>query len=245
MLADELDYVVGVDTHRDQHVLAVVAAPTGALIAQRSVASERARLRRGLRFAERHAPAYACGRSKAPAITAPAWPASLALAARSCTRSAAAAVPSGGCAAKTTRSTRPARPARHSRANTPAMPRSGQRQEALRVLLLARRSAVDVRRRRARPTAQRDRDRTREPPRGAAAAARRRADPPLQPLPPLELAHTRPARDGPRAPLTRPADPGSDPRGRPSSNARSSLTSARSLPSSSTSRASDRSSPRN
>jgi hypothetical protein len=29
MLADELDYVVGVDTHRDQHVLAVVAAPTG------------------------------------------------------------------------------------------------------------------------------------------------------------------------------------------------------------------------
>jgi hypothetical protein len=28
MLADELDYVVGVDTHRDEHVIAVVAAPT-------------------------------------------------------------------------------------------------------------------------------------------------------------------------------------------------------------------------
>jgi len=27
MLADELDYVVGVDTHRDEHVLAVVVAP--------------------------------------------------------------------------------------------------------------------------------------------------------------------------------------------------------------------------
>ncbi len=26
MLADELDYVVGVDTHRDEHVLAVLAA---------------------------------------------------------------------------------------------------------------------------------------------------------------------------------------------------------------------------
>ena len=34
MLADELDYVIGVDTHRDQHVLAVVVAPTGAVIAQ-------------------------------------------------------------------------------------------------------------------------------------------------------------------------------------------------------------------
>ena len=29
MLADQVDYVVGVDTHRDQHMLAVVAAPTG------------------------------------------------------------------------------------------------------------------------------------------------------------------------------------------------------------------------
>ncbi len=26
MLADEVDYVLGVDTHRDEHVLAVVAA---------------------------------------------------------------------------------------------------------------------------------------------------------------------------------------------------------------------------
>ncbi len=39
MLADELDYVVGVDTHRDQHVLAVVVAPTGAVVAQQSVAA--------------------------------------------------------------------------------------------------------------------------------------------------------------------------------------------------------------
>ena len=35
MLADEVDYVIGVDTHRDQHVLAVVAAPTGAVVAER------------------------------------------------------------------------------------------------------------------------------------------------------------------------------------------------------------------
>ena len=37
MLTDEVDYVVGVDTHRDQHTLAVVASPTGAVVAQRSI----------------------------------------------------------------------------------------------------------------------------------------------------------------------------------------------------------------
>ena len=53
MLADELDYVVGVDTHRDQHVLAVVAAPTGALIAQRSVAANARGYAEAVGFAER------------------------------------------------------------------------------------------------------------------------------------------------------------------------------------------------
>ena len=56
MFADELDYVVGVDTHRDQHVLAVVAAPTGALIAQRSVPTNARGYAEAIRFAERHAP---------------------------------------------------------------------------------------------------------------------------------------------------------------------------------------------
>ena len=37
MVADELDYVVGVDTHLDEHVLAVIAAPSGAVVAQRSI----------------------------------------------------------------------------------------------------------------------------------------------------------------------------------------------------------------
>jgi hypothetical protein len=37
MLADELDYVVGVDTHRDEHVLAVVAAATGAVLGKWAV----------------------------------------------------------------------------------------------------------------------------------------------------------------------------------------------------------------
>ena len=39
MLADELDYVLGFDTHRDEHVVAVVAAPAGAVIAGAAAAA--------------------------------------------------------------------------------------------------------------------------------------------------------------------------------------------------------------
>jgi hypothetical protein len=39
MLADELDFVIGVDTHRDEHVLVVVSA-SGAVLAQRVVRAE-------------------------------------------------------------------------------------------------------------------------------------------------------------------------------------------------------------
>src|SRR4029077_6259246 len=56
MLADELDYVVGVNTHRDQHVLAIVAAPTGALIAQRSLTANAGGYAEAVRFAGKHAP---------------------------------------------------------------------------------------------------------------------------------------------------------------------------------------------
>jgi hypothetical protein len=71
MLADELDYVVGVDTHRDQHVLAVVAAPSGGVVAQRSVPAAHAVTRK--RFASLMGTRLACvsGRLKARVITAP------------------------------------------------------------------------------------------------------------------------------------------------------------------------------
>ena len=55
MLADELDYVVGVDTHLDEHVLAVVVAPTGAVVAQRSVHTSARGYAAAARFAEEHA----------------------------------------------------------------------------------------------------------------------------------------------------------------------------------------------
>jgi transposase len=55
MLADELDYVLGVDTHRDEHVLAVVTAPAGAVVAGGGVAASRRGYQETLCFAQRYA----------------------------------------------------------------------------------------------------------------------------------------------------------------------------------------------
>ncbi len=147
MLADEVDYVIGVDTHRDEHVLAVVTAPAGAVVAGAAAPSERARLSRAAsrcRAATR--PAGAPGRSRAPAATAPVLPATSSNAAR--------AVLEVSRTPRTERRLRgkddaldAARTARAALASdTLALPRAGERREALRLLLVARRSAVDVRR---------------------------------------------------------------------------------------------------
>lgn len=146
MLADEVDYVIGVDTHRDQHVLAVVAAPTGALVAQRSVRTNARGYAEAVRFADEYAP-----RPRIWAVEgAGHYGAGFArfLSRRSET------VHEVGRSSRAERrlrgkddaldATRAARAALASEAR--ALPRSGQRQEALRVLLLARRSAVDVHR---------------------------------------------------------------------------------------------------
>ena len=84
MLADELDYVIGVDTHRDEHVLAVVAAPAGAVIAKAAVAANRSGYREALRLAERYAPAARAWVIEAAAAMAPASPALLPDGARRC-----------------------------------------------------------------------------------------------------------------------------------------------------------------
>jgi transposase len=55
MLADEVDYVVGVDTHRDQHVLAFVMASSGGVVAQRSVRANARGYTEAMRFAGAHA----------------------------------------------------------------------------------------------------------------------------------------------------------------------------------------------
>jgi hypothetical protein len=61
MLADELDYVVGVDTHRDRHTLATVAAPNGGVVAQRPVRTNARGYAEAVRSGEKHAPGVRLG----------------------------------------------------------------------------------------------------------------------------------------------------------------------------------------
>ncbi len=146
MLADELDYVVGVDTHREEHVLAVLAAATGAVVARKVLRASASGYREALGFAEQQAPG-----ARAWAIEgAGHYGAGLArfLADRSetvleCSRAPRAERRLAGKddaldAARTARAALAS--------ETLALPRSGQRREALRLLLITRRSAVDVRR---------------------------------------------------------------------------------------------------
>jgi transposase len=55
MFADRLDYVVGVDTHRDAHALAVVCASRGAVLLEREVGADRRGYERALALACEHA----------------------------------------------------------------------------------------------------------------------------------------------------------------------------------------------
>jgi transposase len=55
MLADQLDFVVGVDSHRDTHALAVVAVPSGVVVFEASIAADAGGYTEALRLANRHA----------------------------------------------------------------------------------------------------------------------------------------------------------------------------------------------
>jgi transposase len=146
MLADELDYVVGVDTHRDQHAFAVVDARTGAVITQTAIAACLDGYEQVVRFAERHAPGVrtwaveGAGHYGAGLVR--------------CLQRHGETVQAVERTGRAERRLRgkddrldAVRAARFALA-TPqrATPRAGQHQEALRLLLLARRSAVDTRR---------------------------------------------------------------------------------------------------
>src|SRR6266542_3024975 len=56
MLADELDFVVGVDPHRDAHALAVVEVRSGVVVVEASVAANSHGYAEALHVIERHAP---------------------------------------------------------------------------------------------------------------------------------------------------------------------------------------------
>jgi transposase len=146
MLADELDYVVGVDTHLDEHVLAVVASPSGAAVAKRSVRANVRGYASALRFA-----LEAGNGARVWAIEGTgSYGAGLAryLASHGETVLETSRVPQSERRLRgkddALDAVRTARAALAS--ETLALPRRGERREALRLLLVARRSAVDVRR---------------------------------------------------------------------------------------------------
>ncbi|HEY8235235.1 MAG TPA: IS110 family transposase [Gaiellaceae bacterium] len=146
MLADEVDYVLGVDTHRDEHVVAVVTAPAGIVVAGSAASASTRGYRELLRLAERHAP----GRRAWAIEGTGSYGAGFArfLAGR------------GEVVLELSRTPRAERrlrgkddrldAVRTARAALAsellALPRAGEQREALRLLLVARRSAVDVRR---------------------------------------------------------------------------------------------------
>src|SRR3954447_15379186 len=147
MLADELDYVVGVDTHRDRHALAVVAAPSGGVVVQRSVRASARGYAEAVRFAEEFAPG-----ARAWAVEgAGHYGAGLV---RHLSRRGETVL-EGGRGPRNERRLRgkddPLDAIRAARATLASeklvLPRTGQRREALRLLLIARRGAVEVRRR--------------------------------------------------------------------------------------------------
>jgi transposase len=146
MVADERDYVVGVDTHRDEHALALVEAETGAVVGQRTIRSDRRGYAQALRFAQQHA-----ATTRLWAIEgAGHYGAGLAR----YLSEQGEIVLEVGRAPRGERRLRgkddrldAIRAARAALTSEPLpRPRSGERTEALRLLLLARRSAVDVRR---------------------------------------------------------------------------------------------------
>src|SRR5262249_58509782 len=64
MLADELDFVVGVDPHRDAHALAVVEVRTGVVVVESSAAADSGGYAEALRVAEQYAPGAASVRDR-------------------------------------------------------------------------------------------------------------------------------------------------------------------------------------
>ena len=56
MLADQLDYVVGVDPHRDAHSIGIVDVRTGVVVFEAAVRADSAGYEEALRLAEQHAP---------------------------------------------------------------------------------------------------------------------------------------------------------------------------------------------
>jgi transposase len=67
MLADQLDYIIGVDPHRDSHSLAMVQIVNGALVFESTIEANSDGYARALKLADEHACGREPSRSKEPA----------------------------------------------------------------------------------------------------------------------------------------------------------------------------------
>jgi hypothetical protein len=75
MLAEHVDGVIGVDTHRDTLAAAAVTR-LGGVLAQTTTSADATGYQRLLDFAHAHLPAVAAGRSRGRGVSAPALPGS-------------------------------------------------------------------------------------------------------------------------------------------------------------------------
>ena len=247
MLADELDYVLGVDTHRDEHVMAVVTAPAGAVVAGAATAANARGYRELLRVAEQHAPGRRAWAIEGTGSYGAGLSRYLCARRRACSRSVAYRA---GASA----------PRRKADAFGRGQDRAGRRL-ASDTLAVSRRKASgarrcgccwshaaapsNVRRAAADSTACRHRHRPGAATPTAAPAAGGQVARPLQPLAPHQLNRSRRAREQRIVFAASPAESGQRPAKLTSSNARSSPTCAHSHRRCSTSLASARSSPPN
>ena len=72
MVADQLDYVVGVDPHRDEHALGVVEVRSGVVVFETSVAADSGGYAEALAWPRRMRRGGVRSRSRALAPTGPA-----------------------------------------------------------------------------------------------------------------------------------------------------------------------------
>ena len=146
MLADELDYVVGVDPHRDAHALAVVEVRSGVVVFETTVAADSGGYAEALRARRAARAGSACVRGRGHRLLrrrSDALPDRAA--ASGCSRSAGCDG-SGARAARPTRSTRSGPPAACSPRSGPRRRAAGGEREALRALMAAREGAVNAKR---------------------------------------------------------------------------------------------------
>lgn len=146
MVAELVDYVVGVDTHRDEHTLALIEVGSGALLAETRVASNGRGYAQALRLVRQQA--------EGPRVWAIEGAGHYGAGLARYLSKQGETVLEVGRSPRHERRLRgkddeldAIRAARSALRSEPLpLPRAGERREALRLLLLARRSAVDVRR---------------------------------------------------------------------------------------------------